>query len=155
MARAPSAGILLHRRSGDGLEVWIAHMGGPFWARKDAGSWSIPKGEFGPGEEPLDVALREFAEENGVAAPRLPYRLLGEFRQSSGKVITVFDARYDGAIEWVASNTFELEWPPRSGRVQSFPEVDGARWAGVSEARMLLVTGQLPILDALALHPGS
>lgn len=150
MPQTLSAGILLYRSSADReLQVWIAHMGGPFWARKDAGAWSILKGEYEAGEDPLDVALREFEEENGVTAPDVEYRALGEFRQSSGKVITVFTARFDETIEWVGSNTFELEWPRGSGRMREFPEVDRAEWVGVLTARDKLVKGQRAVLDAL------
>ncbi|MFN3923984.1 MAG: NUDIX domain-containing protein [Pseudarthrobacter sp.] len=146
-----SAGILLYRRAAPGgFEVWIAHMGGPFWARKDAHAWSIPKGEYGEDEDPLAAALREFAEEMGTAAPAADYRLLGAFRQPSGKVITVFTAEQDFQPERIASNTFPLEWPKGSGRIQDYPEIDDARWFPEPEARLKLVKGQLPVLDALA-----
>ncbi|CAN7531158.1 NUDIX domain-containing protein [Pseudarthrobacter oxydans] len=145
-----SAGILLYRRAAPGgFEVWIAHMGGPFWARKDAHAWSIPKGEYGEDEDPLTAALREFAEEMGTPAPAADYRLLGAFRQPSGKVITVFTAEQDFQPERIASNTFPLEWPKGSGRIQDYPEIDDARWFPEPEARLKLVKGQLPVLDAL------
>jgi predicted NUDIX family NTP pyrophosphohydrolase len=145
-----SAGILLYRRvAPGGFEVWIAHMGGPFWARKDANAWSIPKGEYGEDEDPLASALREFAEEMGTPAPAADYRLLGAFRQPSGKVITVFTAEQDFQPERIASNTFPLEWPKGSGRIQDYPEIDDARWFPEPEARLKLVKGQLPVLDAL------
>jgi len=149
-----SAGILLYRRgAGSHVEVWIAHMGGPFWARKDARAWSIPKGEYLPDEDPLAAAQREFAEEMGTPAPPAEYFPLGAFRQPSGKVITVFTAEAGFfAPERIVSNTFELEWPRGSGVVRNYPEVDGARWAGEPEARTKLVSGQLPILDALMEH---
>ena len=149
-----SAGILLYRRgAGSDVEVWIAHMGGPFWARKDARAWSIPKGEYLPDEDPLAAAQREFAEEMGTPAPPAYYFPLGAFRQPSGKVITVFTAEAGFfAPERIVSNTFELEWPRGSGIVRNYPEVDGARWAGEPEARTKLVSGQLPILDALMEH---
>ena len=148
---APSAGILLYRLTDAGEpEVWIAHMGGPFWARKDAAAWSIPKGEVLPGEEPFAAARREFAEEIGVPAPEADYLLLGEFRQSSGKVVTVFAAEADLAVDRVVSNTFELEWPRGSGILREFPEMDDARWVGLAEARLKLVRGQVPALAALA-----
>ena len=148
-----SAGILLYRRTTEGsLEVWIAHMGGPFWARKDARAWSIPKGEFEEGELEFDVARREFAEEIGVPAPDVAYSKLGDFRQPSGKVITAFAAETDFEIDEVASNTFELEWPRGSGRIQAFPEIDDARWVSLETARDKLVKGQVAILDALALE---
>ncbi|MEW1807555.1 NUDIX domain-containing protein [Pseudarthrobacter sp. NPDC080039] len=151
-----SAGLLLYRQdvagSGgtrDALEVWIAHMGGPFWARKDVHAWSIPKGEYADGEDPLAAALREFAEEMGTAAPEAAYRLLGEFRQSSGKLITVYTAEADFAPEVISSNTFPLEWPKGSGRIQHYPEIDDAGWFPEQEARLKLVKGQLPVLEAL------
>ena len=146
-----SAGILLYRRT-DASEpqVWIAHMGGPFWARKDAAAWSIPKGEYEPGEDPFVAARREFAEEIGQPPPDAEYAELGEFRQPSGKVVTVFAAEADFAPERVQSNTFTVEWPPRSGTLREFPEIDDARWVGLAEARVKLVRGQLPVLDALA-----
>jgi len=145
-----SAGILLYRRA-DASEpqVWIAHMGGPFWARKDAAAWSIPKGEYEPGEDPFVAARREFAEEIGQPPPDVEYAELGEFRQPSGKVVTVFSAEADFAPERVQSNTFTVEWPPGSGTLREFPEIDDARWVGLAEARVKLVRGQLPVLDAL------
>lgn len=124
-------------------------MGGPFWARKDAGAWSIPKGEFLPPESARDAALREFAEEIGVPAPDATYVELGDFRQSSGKVITVFIAESDLHIDRVSSNTFSMEWPPRSGRMQSFPEMDDAGWFALDEARGKLTKGQQPLMNAL------
>jgi len=149
---AHSAGILLYRIAASGPEVWLGHMGGPFWARKREHSWSIPKGEAEPGEGDLELALREFAEEVGTPAPELGYELLGTFRYSSGKTVTVFAAEApDFEVAEVRSNTFELEWPPRSGRMRTFPEIDEARWVAISEARVLLVAGQLPSLDALEL----
>lgn len=145
-----SAGLLLVRRA-PGLEVFIAHMGGPFWARKRDGAWSIPKGELDAAEEPLAAARREFAEELGAPAPDGDPLDLGEFRYSSGKRIRVFVLEApDFELDEVVSNTFELEWPPRSGHRRSFPEVDEARWVGLDEARALLVAGQRPVLDALA-----
>lgn len=148
-----SAGILLYRRRpGPGLEVWIAHMGGPFWARKDARAWSIPKGEYPNDEDPLVAAQREFAEEMGTPAPRADYIGLGSFRQPSGKVITVFTAESDFAPGRIVSNTFSLEWPKGSGTVRNYPEIDDAAWTREPEARTRLVRGQLPILDALMRH---
>jgi predicted NUDIX family NTP pyrophosphohydrolase len=147
MART-SAGVLLYRRGPVGVEVLIGHMGGPFWARKDAGGWSIPKGEYGDGEEPFAVALREFEEELGSPCPATEFTELGEVR-TSGKLLTVWAASGDLDAEACHSNTFELEWPPRSGRMQEFPEIDRAAWVGVDTAREKLVTGQLPFLDRL------
>jgi predicted NUDIX family NTP pyrophosphohydrolase len=144
-----SAGILLWRRRDHGLEVFIAHMGGPFWARKDEAAWSIPKGEYGPDEQPLAAALREFLEEIGVPAPQLDYAALGEFRQSSGKVVTAFAAESVFEVAEVHSNTFPVEWPPRSGRIQEFPEIDRAEWMPLADAARRLVKGQVPLLAAL------
>ncbi|MCU1518140.1 MAG: hypothetical protein JWQ75_2861 [Pseudarthrobacter sp.] len=148
-----SAGILLYRWDpASGLQVWIAHMGGPFWARKDATAWSLPKGEYGDGEDPWAAAQREFTEEMGVPAPDADYRELGAFRQPSGKVITVFAAEAEFAPDRIVSNTFPLEWPKGSGVIKDFPEIDRAEWATESVARTRLVRGQLPILDALTAY---
>ena len=145
-----SAGLLLYRRHPErGVEVLVGHMGGPFWARKDAGAWSIPKGEHGPDEEPRDVALREFAEEMGSAAPATDLVPLGEVRQSGGKRLTAWAAEGDLDASATVSNTFSLEWPPRSGRVQQFPEIDRSAWFPVDVAREKLVKGQVPFLDRL------
>lgn len=144
-----SAGILLYRRTAGELEVLIAHMGGPFWAKKDAAAWSIPKGLY-TDEEPRAAALREFAEELGSPAPEAEYFELGEFRQPSGKRLTVFAAASDFDATRVRSNTFSVEWPPRSGRFQDFPEIDAAAWVSIEVAREKLVKGQLPVLEALA-----
>jgi len=140
-----SAGILLTRRA-PGLEVFLAHMGGPFWAGKDAAAWSIPKGIY-TDEPPLTAALREFAEEIGAPAPPADYAQLGEFRLPSGKRLTVFTA--EGEAAFVASNTFEVEWPPRSGRLRSFPEVDRAEWFPLDVAREKITKGQLQVLEAI------
>jgi predicted NUDIX family NTP pyrophosphohydrolase len=148
-----SAGILLYRLA-PSLEVLIAHMGGPFWASKDAGAWSVPKGEFVEGEEgALDAARREFREELGIDPPEPPYAELGTFAYSSGKRVTVFIA--DGAgysIDGVDFGEFELEWPPRSGRTARFPEVDRLEWSDTDAARERLVKGQRPAIDALEAH---
>jgi predicted NUDIX family NTP pyrophosphohydrolase len=144
-----SAGILLYRERA-GLEVLIGHMGGPFWAKKDAGGWSIPKGEYEPGEDPFAVACREFEEELGTAVPAHAFLPLGELRTTSSKVLTVWAAEGDLDASATVSNTFELEWPPRSGRVQEFPEIDRAAWFGLDEARAKLVKGQVGFLDRLA-----
>ncbi|WP_207453330.1 NUDIX domain-containing protein [Herbiconiux sp. SYSU D00978] len=143
-----SAGILLFRRS-PGLEVLLGHMGGPYWAGKDEHAWSIPKGLYEEPEQPLDAALREFAEELGQPAPAAAYEPLGEFRVSSGKVLTVFAGEGDADVSSITSNTFRLEWPPRSGRLQQFPELDGAAWFALDAARTKAVKGQLPVLAAL------
>jgi predicted NUDIX family NTP pyrophosphohydrolase len=150
MRAAASAGILLYRRAPGGLEVFIAHMGGPFWSRKDDRAWSIPKGEMDAGEDAISAARREFAEEIGVAAPEAEYRALGIFRYSSGKTVEVFAAEAPGFDPGeITGGTFELEWPPRSGRMQTFPEVDRAEWTPLKTARARLVAGQVPALDAL------
>jgi predicted NUDIX family NTP pyrophosphohydrolase len=152
-----SAGLLLYRRV-PGLEVLLGHMGGPFWARKDDAAWSVPKGEYGPDEEPFAVALREFEEELGMPVPADEFLPLGEVRQAGGKVFTAWAAEGDLDAGAAHSNTFTLEWPPRSGRLQEFPEIDRAAWVTVDEARTKLVRGQVPLLDrllaALADAPG-
>jgi predicted NUDIX family NTP pyrophosphohydrolase len=144
-----SAGILLHRPAAGGREVLIGHMGGPFWAKKDAGAWSIPKGEYGPGEDAFAVALREFEEELGTPVPAADFVPLGELRTTSSKVLTVWAADGDLDASAAVSNTFELEWPPRSGRFQQFPEIDRAAWCSLEEARSRLVKGQVGFLDRL------
>jgi predicted NUDIX family NTP pyrophosphohydrolase len=143
-----SAGLVLYRFT-PGLEVWLAHMGGPFWSRKDDGAWSIPKGLYEDDEDPLAAALREFEEEIGVAAPAVEFWRLGEFKQSSGKVVTAYAAESDFAPDALVSNTFALEWPKGSGRIQNFPEIDDARWFPLELARSKAVKGQLPLLAAL------
>lgn len=144
-----SAGILLYRRSEGGIELLLAHPGGPFWANKDRGAWSIPKGEYLEGEDPLDTAKREFAEELGAAAPARPFLDLGAIKQPSRKVITAFAVEGDFDPATLASNQFELEWPPKSGRKQTFPEVDRARWFAPQEAREKIQPGQVPFIDRL------
>lgn len=148
-----SAGILLYRLT-PALEVLIAHMGGPYWAAKDAGAWSVPKGEFVEGEESaLDAARREFAEELGIDPPDAAYAELGTWAYSSGKRVTVFVA--DGGdvpLDDLTFGEFDLEWPPRSGRTQSFPEVDRVEWVSPDAARERLVKGQRPAIDALEEH---
>ncbi|WIB31300.1 NUDIX domain-containing protein [Curtobacterium sp. MCSS17_005] len=147
-----SAGLLLHRTGPSGPEVFLAHMGGPFWRNRPR-AWSIPKGLVEAGEEPLGTALREFAEEIGVPAPVSAADLtdLGEFRQASGKRVRVFAARASGfSVDTVRSNTVRLELQRGSGRFVEVPEVDDARWAGLDEARELVVAGQVAALDALA-----
>ena len=148
-SRERSAGILLYRRAGSGLEVFLGHMGGPFWAKKDAGAWSIPKGLIDPDEDPLAAALREFDEEIGTAAPPVGYELLCDVRYTSGKVVTIFTAESDFAFETLNSGTFELEWPRGSGTFHTVPELDDARWFSIDDARSRLVKGQVPALDAL------
>jgi predicted NUDIX family NTP pyrophosphohydrolase len=151
-----SAGLLLYRRAGgtdDGLQVLLAHMGGPYWQRKDAAAWSIPKGEHAADEEPLAAARREFTEELGLAPPDgADYVPLGEVVQRGGKVVTAWAVEADVDVRKVVSNTFEIEWPPRSGRRQEFPEIDRAEWFGIPVARLKIVQGQLPLLDRLTQH---
>ncbi|MFD2094049.1 NUDIX domain-containing protein [Blastococcus deserti] len=144
-----SAGLLLYRLRPGGPEVLLGHMGGPFWARRDDGGWSIPKGEHGPDEDPLSVARREFEEELGSPPPAGQPAPLGELRVTSGKVLAVWAAEGDLDATAARSNTFALEWPPRSGRLQEFPEIDRAAWFGLEEARSKLVAGQVPFLDRL------
>lgn len=154
MART-SAGLLLFRRRGPQrgaapVEVLIGHMGGPFWAKKDERGWSVPKGEYTAEEEPLAAALREFAEETGRSAPAgEPFRL-GEVKQSGGKTVTCFALEGDFDSARIGGNTFEMEWPPRSGRVQEFPEIDRAAWFDLETARAKLVKGQVRFVDLLA-----
>jgi predicted NUDIX family NTP pyrophosphohydrolase len=148
-----SAALLLYRRGGEeGLEVLIAHMGGPFWARKDARAWSIPKGEYDDNEDPLAAARREFAEEIGSPAPEGAVAELGEQRQSGGKVIVTYAVEGDLDLSGFRSNTFTMEWPRGSGQVQEFPEMDRAEWMSLGRASEMLVKGQVPILDALRAH---
>ena len=146
-----SAGILLYRLDGGGVQVLIAHMGGPYWASKDVAAWSIPKGEFDPDHESaLDAAHREFREELGIDAPAGDYAELGTFAYSSGKRVVVFVA--DGAgfdASGFSFGEFEMEWPPRSGETARFPEVDRAEWTAIDDARERLVKGQRPALEAL------
>lgn len=148
-----SAGILLYRLEPE-TQVLIAHMGGPFWAGKDAGAWLIPKGEFSEGEEgALDAARREFREELGIEPPAPPYAELGTFAYSSGKRVTVFVADGSGlSLDGLEFGEFELEWPPHSGRTARFPEVDRVEWATPDAARERLVKGQRPAVDALEAH---
>jgi len=140
--------VLLHRRGPAGPEVLLGHMGGPFWARRDDGAWSIPKGEYAPDEDPEAAARREFAEELGSPVPAAELVPLGELR-ASGKVLVVWAAEGDLDATTCRSNTFSLEWPPRSGRVQEFPEIDRAAWFPLAEARTKLLKGQVPFLDRL------
>jgi predicted NUDIX family NTP pyrophosphohydrolase len=149
MPARKSAGILLYRYTDGVLEVLIGHMGGPFWARRDAGGWSIPKGESLPGEELMDVARREFAEEMGSPVPATEFIELGELRTSSTKLVTIWAAEGDLDAASTRSNTFQMEWPPRSGRVQEYPEIDRSAWLPVEQAREKLVKGQAPFLDRL------
>ena len=144
-----SAGLLPFRRPGGELEVFLVHPGGPFWAHKDAGAWSVAKGEYEPGDDPWATAQREFTEEVGIPAPTGDVTPLGEIKQPSGKLITVFAVEADFEVDEVSSNTFSLEWPRGSGRQQEFPEVDMARWMTLADARRALIAGQHGFLDRL------
>jgi predicted NUDIX family NTP pyrophosphohydrolase len=143
MTAQTSAGILLYRRTAaGGVEVLLAHMGGPYWAGKDDGAWSIPKGEYDADERPWDAARREFAEEIGHPAPDGPALGLGSVTQRNGKVVTAYALEGDLDPETMRSNTFELEWPPRSGRMQTFPEMDRAAWFAPDVARVKALASQ-------------
>jgi predicted NUDIX family NTP pyrophosphohydrolase len=148
MARAQSAGVVLFRRRKAGIEVLLVHPGGPFWTRKDAGAWSIPKGEFVPDETPEAAARREFGEETGIALT-IELVALSPVKQSHAKTVHPFAGESDLDPATIRSNQFELEWPPRSGRMQTFPEIDRAAWFTLVEARTKIVAGQRPILDEL------
>lgn len=143
-----SAGILLFRERGGDLEVFLIKPGGPFWRNKDAGAWMIPKGGVEPGEAAAEAALREFAEETGTRLTSVPFAL-AKIRQAGGKIVEAFAAEGDLDAASVTSNHFEVEWPPRSGQVQSFPEVAEARWMTLAQARRAMLPSQLPLLDAL------
>lgn len=149
-----SAGLLLYRGEGPGLEVLIGHPGGPFWARKDEGAWSIPKGEYTEGEDPWAAAQREFTEEIGLPPPEGPRIDFAPLRQPGGKIVTAFAVRGDLDVSAAVSNTFTLEWPPRSGRLREFPELDRVAWFGLAAAREKLLKGQRPLLDHLVLAVG-
>jgi predicted NUDIX family NTP pyrophosphohydrolase len=144
-----SAGILLYRLSGGVPEVLLVHPGGPFWEKRDAGSWSIPKGEYGEDEDPRDCARREFEEETGTALPPGALAHLGNVKLRSGKQVTGYAAEGDLDAEAVRSNSFEMEWPPRSGRRETFPEVDRAGWFGPDAAREKLNPAQALFIDRL------
>jgi len=143
-----SAGLIVYRRREDGVEVFLVHPGGPFWAKKDLGAWSIPKGEYEEGEEGLDVARREFLEETGFAVDG-DFFEVGTIRQAGGKVVTAWavEGEFDAAL--LRSNVFEMEWPPRSGRVQEFPEVDRGGWFSIEEAQEKILKGQVGLLEML------
>jgi predicted NUDIX family NTP pyrophosphohydrolase len=149
VSKPASAGLLLYRIRDGRLEVLLGHMGGPFWARKDEGAWSIMKGEYAAGEDPLAAARREFEEETGSAPPPGPALELGEVRQSSGKRVTAWAVEGDFDPARLRSNTFEIEWPPRSGRMREFPEIDRAEWFDPVTARTKLVRAQTAFVDRL------
>jgi predicted NUDIX family NTP pyrophosphohydrolase len=144
-----SAGLLLYRFRDEDLEVLVVHPGGPFWTKKDDGAWSIPKGEYDVGEEPLAVAEREFEEELGQTAAAGTRRDLGELDQSSAKRVHAWATEGDVDAQHITSNTFEMEWPPKSGSTVSFPEVDRAAWFSIPEARVKLLPGQVGFLERL------
>ena len=155
MGRAKqSAGILLYRRGAGALEVLLVHPGGPFWKNRDAGAWSIPKGEFDENEEALAAARRELTEETGVAADG-PFVALTPLRQRAGKLVHAWAAEGDCDASAIRSNLFSMEWPPRSGRMAEFPEVDRAAWFTLPQARAKLLEAQLPFLDELQQKMGS
>jgi predicted NUDIX family NTP pyrophosphohydrolase len=142
-----SAGILMYRRTSHGLEVLLVHPGGPFWAKKDKGAWSIPKGEYDE-EEPLACAIREFEEELGQR-PQGEFVALGEVRQAGGKIVAGFAVQGDFDAAKLVSNMFEMEWPPKSGKLQSFPEIDRAQWFTADEARLRINPAQSVLIDRL------
>ncbi|CPR10951.1 nudix hydrolase [Mycobacterium bohemicum DSM 44277] len=148
-----SAGVLLYRTRDAVVEVLIAHPGGPFWARKDDGAWSIPKGEYGESDDPWEAAAREFSEELGLPLPPGPRVDLGALKQPGGKVVTAFAIGADLDIAQARSNTFLLEWPKGSGTMREFPEVDRVGWFAVARARAKLLTGQREFLDRLMTAP--
>jgi predicted NUDIX family NTP pyrophosphohydrolase len=148
-----SAGILLFRQQAGETQVLLVKPGGPFWRNKDAGAWMIPKGMVEPGETPAEAALREFEEEVGVRITTVPFPL-GRVRQAGGKLVEAFAVEGDLDCKSITSIHFEIEWPPRSGELQSFPEVEEARWMTLEEARALMLPSQLPLLDSLELKLG-
>ncbi|MFG3293063.1 NUDIX domain-containing protein [Streptomyces sp. NPDC048179] len=149
-----SAGLLLFRHTDNGLEVLLGHMGGPFFAKKDAGAWTVPKGEYEPDEPAWDAARREFQEELGLRPPDGEAIGLGEVRQTNGKIVTAWAIEADLDPAAIAPGTFVMEWPPRSGRIQEFPELDRVAWLTPDRARALIVKAQAAFLDRLAEHTG-
>lgn len=145
-----AAGILLYRRRGAGAEVLLGHLGGPYFARRDAGAWTLPKGLLEEGEDALAAAQREWREETGTEPPAGPYEALPEVRQASGKRNRLFAVEGDVDADLLVSNAFEIEWPPRSGRRQSFPEIDRFAWFDLATAHEKLTKGLVPLLDYLA-----
>ncbi|MFI6206078.1 NUDIX domain-containing protein [Streptomyces sp. NPDC051041] len=147
-----SAGLLLFRRADGGLQVLLGHLGGPFFARRDAGAWTLPKGEYGPGESAWAAARREFREELGLPPPDGAAVALGEVRQAGGKIVTAWAVEADLDPATIDPGTFRMEWPPRSGRFADFPELDRVAWFGLERAREVIVTAQAAFLDRLAEH---
>lgn len=152
MKEKRSAGLLLFRHTGNGLEVLLGHMGGPYFAKKDAGAWTVPKGEYEPDEPAWDAARREFQEELGLPPPDGEAVPLGEVRQTNGKIVTAWAVEADLDPESVEPGTFTMEWPPRSGRVREFPELNRVEWFGLDRARGVIVTAQAAFLDRLLEH---
>lgn len=148
-----SAGLLLYRRGADGLEVFLVHPGGPYWAKKDLGAWSVPKGEYGADEDPLAAARREFAEETGFAVSG-PFVELGSIRQASGKLVSAWAVEGDCGAAALVSNLCEIEWPSRSGRKMQIPEVDRGAWFQLREAGERILESQRPLLDLLVQKTG-
>jgi predicted NUDIX family NTP pyrophosphohydrolase len=149
MTEVSSAGILMYRRAGSRLEVLLVHPGGPYWRRKDEGAWSVPKGEMDAGEDAQDAARREFLEETGIAVVG-PLEPLGEIRQRGRKRVLAFAVAGDMDAHAIKSNTFEIEWPPKSGKTQAFPEIDRAAWFDLPAAQAKILESQRPLLDRLA-----
>lgn len=152
MKGARSAGLLVFRHTGQGIEVLLGHMGGPYFARRDAGAWTVPKGEYDPGEPAWEAARREFREELGLPPPDGAALPLGEVRQSGGKTVTAWAVEADLDPATVVPGTFAMEWPPRSGRIQEFPELDRVAWFALDRAREVIVSAQAAFLDRLAEH---
>jgi predicted NUDIX family NTP pyrophosphohydrolase len=147
-----SAGLLVFRRTGEGLEVLLGHMGGPLWAKKDAGAWTVPKGEYEADEPAWDAARREFREELGLAPPDGEAVPLGEVVQKSGKIVTAWAVEGEVDPAAIEPGPFTMQWPPRSGRIQEFPELDRVAWVGLGRAREVIITAQAAFLDRLAEH---
>jgi len=143
-----SAGLLMYRSRDGALELFLVHPGGPFWAKKDLGAWSIPKGELAPGEDPLESARREFHEETGCLVDG-PFHQLTPVKQAGGKIVHAWAVQGNCDAAQIISNTFSIEWPPHSGKQQEFPEVDRAAWLGIEAAKEKLLKGQLPLIDEL------
>ena len=143
-----SAGLLMFRWCGQGIEVFLVHPGGPFWAKRDLGAWSLPKGEYTDSEDPLAAARREFEEETAIR-PEGEFVSLGQVRQAGGKLVSAWAFEGDCDAAAIRSNVFSIEWPPKSGKMREFPEVDRAGWFGPEEARAKILPGQAPLLDAL------
>lgn len=152
MKGSRSAGLLLFRHTGQGIEVLLGHMGGPFFARRDTGAWTVPKGEYDPGEPAWEAARREFQEELGLPPPDGAAVPLGEVRQSGGKTVTAWAVEADLDPATAVPGTFEMEWPPKSGRTQEFPELDRVEWFPLDRAREVIVAAQAAFLDRLAEH---